>query len=653
MKTIKSLLCVAIIAFASVPVAHCESWLPVKPAELAMTSEPKAPGAPAIILELQYDRDDQFGVLNVYQRIKVLTEEGRKYANVEIAYDKYNESVHGIEARTISPDGKVTEFRGEIFDKLIVKGKGIHYQAKLFTLPDVRVGSIVEYRFEQYISGWANDSRWILSGELFIKHAKYSLKHASYGLRWSWPHGLPAGATKPESNHGRIQMETFDVPAFIEEDYMPPTIELKHRVDFVYNMYRIKETEPDKFWNELAKIWYEHSNEFMDKRRAMEKVVAGLVGSADSAEIKMRKIYSHVQQLRNLSFERNTTLQEAKREKLKENGDVAAVETNRYGDAAELTFLYVALARAAGLKADIGLVSTRDKYFFEQGFMNTTQLTSFIAVVSDGDKQFYLEPGIPFVPFGMLPWYETGVPVLLIEKQNGQWIKSPYSTPSQSKTSRVASLKIEDGALVGNVVVTYTGINAINHRLEEMHDDMAGRKEYMEDELKRVIQTGAEVTLTNTPDWEGVETPLVVQYKIKIPGWVSQAGNRLLLPIGVFGNEEKHTFERETRIHPIYFHYANAVDDEINIALPENWQAASVPDSHDENISVTTFSSAVVSKATTVLIKRNLSINNVYMPEKYYLALHEFYQALRVSDEEQIVLTPVATATTKPVAKTH
>ena len=51
-----------------------------------MTSEPLAPGAPAIILYRQVDRDDNGHTSHEdnYFRIKILTEEGRKYANVEI-----------------------------------------------------------------------------------------------------------------------------------------------------------------------------------------------------------------------------------------------------------------------------------------------------------------------------------------------------------------------------------------------------------------------------------------------------------------------------------------------------------------------------------------------------------------------------------------
>ncbi|HYM34988.1 MAG TPA: hypothetical protein VET48_06290, partial [Steroidobacteraceae bacterium] len=77
--------------------AVAEDWLPISPEELKMTSEPQAPTAPAIILYRQVDRDDQAYTEMAYVRIKILTEEGRKYADIEIPFNDTYESVRGIQ----------------------------------------------------------------------------------------------------------------------------------------------------------------------------------------------------------------------------------------------------------------------------------------------------------------------------------------------------------------------------------------------------------------------------------------------------------------------------------------------------------------------------------------------------------------------------
>ena len=151
-----------------------DEWLPIDPAELKMTSEPLAPGAPAIYLYRQVDRKD-LGRRNTeynYVRIKILTEEGRRYANVEIPYRQDRSAINSIRARTVRPDGTVVNFDGKVFDKTLEKTKGVKFQAKTFTVPDVQVGSIVEYHFNyDYEDGYVFGSYWLLNDQLFTKTA--------------------------------------------------------------------------------------------------------------------------------------------------------------------------------------------------------------------------------------------------------------------------------------------------------------------------------------------------------------------------------------------------------------------------------------------------------------------------------------------------
>jgi len=132
------------------PVCAADEWLPISQAELQMANEPKAPGAPAIILYRQVDRDDsnprtphEYN----YVREKIFTEEGRKYADVDIPLVKGQWDIVNIRARTIRPDGSIVNFDGKVYEKEIVKARGFKYLAKTFTLSDVQPGSIIEYHY--------------------------------------------------------------------------------------------------------------------------------------------------------------------------------------------------------------------------------------------------------------------------------------------------------------------------------------------------------------------------------------------------------------------------------------------------------------------------------------------------------------------------
>src|SRR5258708_29243324 len=308
------------------------------PDEIKMKRERRAPGAPAIILYRQVDRDDNGRTSHEdnYIRIKILTEEGRKHADVEIPFMKGSQNVVGVRARTIRPDGSIADFGGQVFEKYLVKGKGIKYLAKTFTLPDVQVGSIIESSFPVDLGEYMIfDSHWILSDDLFTKKAQFSLKpykgtYVPYSLRWSW-HRLPADAAPKEGPDNIVRMEAHDIPAFQTEDYMPPPNELRSRVDFIYEE-GLAEKDQDSFWKKYGKQRNGQLESFIGKRKAMEQAVAQIVSPNDSQDVKMRKIYERVQQIRNTSDELRETEQEEKREKKNPAENVEEIWKRRKGD---------------------------------------------------------------------------------------------------------------------------------------------------------------------------------------------------------------------------------------------------------------------------------------------------------------------------------
>jgi hypothetical protein len=622
--------------------AAAEDWLPISSEELKMTSEPQAPTAPAIILYRQVDRDDQTYTELVYIRIKILTEEGRKYADIEIPFNDTYESVRGIQARTIRPDGSVVNFDGSVFEKPIIKGRGVKIMAKTFTLPDVQAGSIIEYRYRHNLqTGWVYDSHWILSEELFTKRAKFSLVQSEfYGLRYSWPSGLPSGTNPPKKEYGKIRLETQNVPAFITEDYMPPEGELQYHVDFIYEEGSL-DKDPEKFWKNFAKQRYRKVDDFIDKRRVMEQAVAEIVTASDSSETKLRKIYARTQQIRNTTFERSKSQQEIDRENQKEAKDVADVWKRGYGDGLQIAWLYVALVRAAGLEADPVLVSTRNTYFFNKGVMNPYQLNSNVVLVKLDGKELYVDPGTPSTPFGLLPWIETGVQGLRLDKSGGSWVTTPLPPSSESRIVRKANFRmLPSGTLEGKVSVIYTGLEALRRRLEERNEDETDRKQFLENEIKYDIPTGIDVTLTNKPDWNSSDSAMVVEYDVKVPGWAAVAGQRALMPVGLFSQREKHTFEHTMRIHPLYFNFPYKAEDDIVIELPAGWQASSVPQPHTEDKKVVRYSVAAEEKNGALHLKRDLAVDLLFLDKKFYSQLRDFYQAVRTDDEEQVVFGP-------------
>ena len=146
----------------------------------------------------------------------MLTERGKEYANVELRQyeardwegDTGGYTVEGIQGRTIHPDGTIIPFTGKPFEKVIEKGQGYKETAKVFTLPDVEVGSIIEYRYHlRYDDYLFYAPQWLIQSGLYTRKAHYLWRptgkplnsHGEHGEQLTnaiaWAPILPVGAT--------------------------------------------------------------------------------------------------------------------------------------------------------------------------------------------------------------------------------------------------------------------------------------------------------------------------------------------------------------------------------------------------------------------------------------------------------------------------
>ena len=634
---------------------------PVSQEELKMTSEPNAPGAQAIILYRELQRDDCGPTChstsasfmsadrfeNNYFRIKILTEAGRKYGDIEIPLWDGVGNVANVNARTIRPDGSIVNFSGQIFEKTIIKAKGFKYRAKTFAMPDVQAGSIIEYYYTiNFTKGDIFTSNWILNEELFTKKAKFSLRYFQsnyYPISFRWSEHLPPGSPSPQQKGDVVELEVANIAAFQAEDFMPPENELKERVDFIYSSDPF-EPDVNQFWKTVGKNRYGAVEKFLGRRGPMEQAVSQIVSPSDPPEVKLKKLYARVQQLRNTTYEVQKTDQEQRRENPNPTQNVEDVWKRGAGRGWELTWLYLAMVRAAGFEAYPVLVADRRNSFFNPQSMQSNRLDSNLVLVKLNGKDLYLDPGAVFTPFGILRWDETGVSGLRLDKDGGSWVQTSLPDSSASQIQRKGTFKLSpSGDLEGTLTVTYTGLEGLSRRVDQRNEDDTARKKALEDEIKAYIPVGSEVELAKQPDWTNSDAPLVAEFSVKVPGWVALSGRRAIFPVGLFSGTEKHVFEYSERAHPIYFEFLSQKVDDITVEVPAGWQITGLPKPQNQDLRVVGYAVSAESSQGALHLTRKLEINILTMETKYYHPLQSFYQIVKAGDEQQIVLVPSST----------
>jgi hypothetical protein len=610
----------------------------VSPEELKMTSEPEAPGASAIILYREVVRNDGLGSEEDYYRIKVLTDEGRKYADVEIPYYKGEEKITGINGRTIKPDGSIVDFDGNVTTKTVVKARGLRYLAKTFTLPGVQAGCVIEYFYKVeffYVFG----SQWVISNELFTKVADFVLYPNPRFPGHSIWHNMPPDTSPPHlQKDGSVQLELSNIPAFQTEDFMPPENEVTSRVEFSYAKTN-DDRSPEKYWNDFGKVYYTYLEDALEKSKILSQAAREIVKPEDPPEVKLQKLYARVQTLRNTSFEEEKTQQEQHREKQKAAKSLDDVWKRGYGQGGDITWVYLALVKAAGFDAHAVLVPNRSRDFFYPKLREGDRLNTGVVLIKLNGKDAWGDPGWAFTPFGLLPWPETQVDGLLLDKGGPTWVKTMASTSAQARTERHAALTLSDsGDLAGTVKITFGGLEGARMRVDEDSADDIERKTVLEDLVKSYVPMPAEVKLTNLPDWKSSAVPLTAEFSIKIPGWGSVAGRRLILPSGIFSAAEKHLFDHAGRIYQVYVAYPYAESDDITIQIPSRWKIATLPNGWHDNNPALTYTFIPSNDSGNLHLSRSLTMDFMFVAAEDYSALRSHFQQIKSADDQQAVL---------------
>ena len=413
-----------------------EGWLPITQQDFAVKEVPNDPGADAIQLYMSYFKDEDAGFVAVYKRIKILRagalQGGRGIVDVEIPIDP-RETFKELAARTIHPDQTIVDYTGKPFEKTLIKTRGIKYVAKCFTLPDVTVGSIVEYRYVTTLPKYIVDtiSEWPIQQDL------YTLKEH---LRFRAFQGLVLTATEwsnvtrrsqvafsylnqvdlkvPEKKEGNLmELVLENVPKFDSEEYMPPESDYRPTVLFYYGGREM--ASPEKFWDEWQKLISEYLEKFIGNSGEIHNAAVQAVGSETGPEKKLRKLYARAQQIRNLSFERERTDQERKEENLKRSVSVQQVLERGYGSQGEIDAVFTAMARSLGFDATMVGVANRKERSFNKMVLSLAQISSSAVQVKLDGKDLFLSPGTPFAPFGMLRWTSTATSALKYSKGAG------------------------------------------------------------------------------------------------------------------------------------------------------------------------------------------------------------------------------------------
>jgi hypothetical protein len=653
--------------------------------ELHMTADPKAPGAPAVYLYLEERTDNAIHFHSYYARIKVLTEKGLGAATVYVPYERGPFEVAAIQGRTIHPDGSIVTLKAKPADLLAYKGggpesstnsglapngsvitlktqpsdlvNGFHqFREMVFTLPAATVGSILEYSLQlRYKEDSVSSPYWIIQHEYFVHKAHYFFnsmfdeqgkdvvdRHGQIAGTLMYSSRLRSGGPVAIDALKRYSLDVADVPPLPSGDWLPPLNTVRESVIFYYTDAH---TGPE-FWDREGKYFARDVERFISplgkERKELRNAAAGLVSSGDGDEAKARKIYAAVMQMDNRDFpgagHAATGAGSGRGRVNKTAGDVLEQQA---GSGDDLVLTFVALARAAGLKAGPMWVVNRDRALFEATYLSTSQLDDLIAVVEVNGKDVYLDPGQKMCPFGMLNWKHESVKGMLMRDNQVTIAETPAGPEQDARMERKATVTIDArGEASGTATLRFGGQEALGLRQLAMLETESEFGKDFEEYTGGMLPAGVRGKLDGfdgLTDYVGDVTA-----RVTLSGVLGSAtGKRLILPGLFFDAHGTHPFAEEgPREVPVDLHYATMEQDEVTYRLPAGMKLESLStDPGVEWAGGVKLAIQATQGDGSITVKRSFARTRAVLEPSLYNALRFVYQRASRADQQQIVLS--------------
>lgn len=462
----------SILLILAIPLVARAQFQPPSAEELKMTSDPKAPGAAAVVLYREETEDDPHHFRSVYARIKVLTEQGKDAATVRIRFPRVlvfkatgdNSSrssaaatgginnyfdppslghtgedmpydvdtfatrvdVGALEARTIHPDGTIIPLKGSTSEILkTVKGSNNRNEL-VFTLPDVQPGSILEYRYQLRYDRYSSAPDWQIQQPWFVHKAHY--------LFLPTDQFLPTRSAGEASTTNSQLMGPHENPLtdIRSTTILPPgkTLTQDAMGRYVLDLTDIPPIPQEPFAPPLEEkiyqvdFYYTYTlvqKEFWQKEmQYWSKDLDRYIGSSGEIKTLVAEVCSpsdnsleKAQKLYNLvqkfdNIDFSSAVPPAAAGDTIPEGHVDSVLARKSGTSTEMAFLYYAFLRAAGVNARPLRIASRDKHIFSSQILSTSQLDAVILALNIDGKEVLVDPGEKMAPFKTLHWAHTG-----------------------------------------------------------------------------------------------------------------------------------------------------------------------------------------------------------------------------------------------------
>lgn len=464
-----------------------------------------------VLLRKTRIRLDQEGFARLVSYVAVhinSDEAARDYSQVSVSFNSFYETIALDFARVRTSDGKIHSIQPDATQIQSPADENFYHDQKelLFSLPNVRKGSIIEFQytstemkkimpgawFDSFSFNWWEDraagqgsrADKVVLSELEIQSSidkpLYFNDAEEFGVKFN---------QSQKSNHKIYKWQVKNLPAVQLQEYM--------QRDYSYAAYVRAGTE--KNWMSIAHWADDLISPHLKLDATMQLLVNEINIKAKTPEEKTKAVYNLMQDKIRYVFAH-----------VGRGGyephDAAEVLKNGYGDCKDQTVFAVTLLRALGIEANPALIATRSRgvpdmtipaVTFDHMIVHIPAQTGISEIWMDttGDANLY-------------PGFSVGIedqPALVVNKKTNQISTLPaIAAKDHNVDFKLVFDKVSGRDIEAGFEIHFSGM--YEQRLRSMWQYTPDREKYFHDFIKNIYSSAEVIQLqANNADslWEG------------------------------------------------------------------------------------------------------------------------------------------------------
>lgn len=521
-----------------------------------------------------------------HRRIKILKKSALERGTVEIPTYKNlsseREFVASVEGYTYNLNGN--EISTDKLTRSGIVSQKLNDQVTLekFTLPNVREGSIIEYKYvlRTPFAVARSPRTWTFQESIPVRWSEYKITVPSYfyyqiimggylslAIQEQQPTITTLLPGQPETPALTYRFVVKDAPAFRNEKFITTSADYLSKIQFELANVNIPGGRVQNFsmdWKAMDRTLYE-ADWFggQIKRTSFLRDVASLIRSQHPKDslARLQAAYDFVR--RSVKWDETNSYG---------SNNIKKVFEAKKGDSGDINLLLVALLKELEFDVNPVILSTRNHGRMSEQFALMKQFNYVVAHVQTNGQEILLDATDPVVKVGMLPTRcLNGTGRLVNGDGQSRFISLDPKDRDVEFISGTFTLT-EDGEAKGELKHSRGGYSGWAARTIYQRE---GEAKFLEEVKKK--RPNWQVTKSVVTGGNNADVSLEVAHTLTIPDAHNEAGDRIYLWPMLTEARTENSFKEAERLYPVDF--GTAIDESYmaTFTLPDGYIVEELP----------------------------------------------------------------------------